>query len=137
MTSTFDAAPFAVACPACRATVGVGRDLVGSAASCPLCAANFRVPDPGPVPSDEPAPCGERQPAAPAPVPDDRPTSAVASLPTLQVEQPPRRIPGPDGMIELRRLSPEEKARRRLRRNLVLVVCGVAILLVLAATLAR
>ena len=47
--SVVDTPPFAVACPSCRATIGVERSLVNEPARCPLCGGTFRVPDPGPI----------------------------------------------------------------------------------------
>lgn len=139
MSTSPEVIPFAVACPGCRATVGVGSDLIEQIACCPLCGGAFRVPDPGPLPATEPATTPSAAAAtdhsATAP-PDSDPDGTAAPAP-LRLQPPTRRIAGPDGEIELRRLSPEEKARRRVRRNLVLVIAGVTILLVLAAILAR
>ncbi len=135
MSTSPDVTLFAVACPGCRATVGVGSDLIEQIACCPLCGGAFRVPDPGPLPATTPSEAAATDHSAMSPT-DSAPDGTAAPAP-LRLQPPTRRIAGPDGEIELRRLSPEEKARRRVRRNLVLVIAGVTILLVLAAILAR
>ncbi len=139
MSTSPDVTLFAVACPGCRATVGVGSDLIEQIACCPLCGGAFRVPDPGPLPASEPATPPSETVATDRSVmlPPDSVADGAAAPAPLRLQPPTHRIAGPDGEIELRRLSPEEKARRRVRRNLVLVIAGVTILLVLAAILAR
>lgn len=102
----------AVACPSCHAALAVPGPLVGGAARCPLCTGAFLVPLP-PRPAavetapEPPQPRGELEFAEPA----------------------NRRIAGEDGVIELRRLTPEEKAARRARRNAIMLLTGVAILM--------
>lgn len=145
---------FAVACPGCRSTVAVDRGLVGEAARCPLCAADFLVPDPGPAPPAErvppstpadrardviPAPTASIAAAAPpeatrsrlVPPADDQPGRAPREEP----------LPHPVGAdVEAapgRRRAKDERSRRRSRRTLVIMIGGITILLALAAMLGR
>jgi hypothetical protein len=47
----------------------------------------------------------------------------------LQFQEPVRTVVSGDQVITLRRLTPEEKALRRTRRNIVMMLCGVSILM--------
>jgi hypothetical protein len=145
---------FAVACPGCRATVAVDRGLVGDAARCPLCAAGFLVPDPGPAPPAErvspPSPADRAHDVIPAPAASGAaaapPEAAPARLVPPADDQPgraPREEPLPHpvgadvGAAPDRRLAKDERSRRRSRRTLVIMIGGITILLALAATLGR
>jgi hypothetical protein len=55
----------------------------------------------------------------------------------LAVREPMRTVGSGDGAIVLRRLSPAERAARRTRRNLVMLVGGVSILLTIVLLLGR
>jgi hypothetical protein len=98
----------AVACPGCHAALAVSSPLFGQAAACPVCGAGFLAPMP---------------PAAPAFGRPDEPAE-------------PRTIGHGSERIELRRLTPEEKAARRARRNLITLGLGTLFLfaIVLVAT---
>jgi len=120
----------AVACPSCHAALAVASDLVGAAARCPLCAKGFRVPTPDAQP---PLPAAPRTgldavvpDLAPAPQPADR---------GMQFAEPVKTIATADGVIELRRLTPEERAARRARRNLIMLLAGVGILIAIVLIL--
>lgn len=103
----------AVACPSCHVALAASVSLVGAAAQCPLCTAGFIVPElPRPEP---PKPRGEMEFAEP----------------------PAATIEGEEGVIELRRLTPEEKARRRARRNAIMLLSGVTLLLTIVLVLGR
>ena len=81
--------------------------------------------------------------AGPAPGPSDQPAVDVASLPQteptpldpaaadLVFREPVRTIRQGNTVIEIRRLTPEERRTRRFRRNLMMIVVGVSILLVI------
>jgi hypothetical protein len=47
----------------------------------------------------------------------------------LQFQEPVRTVVSGDQVITLRRLTSEEKALRRTRRNIVMMLCGVSILM--------
>ena len=49
--------------------------------------------------------------------------------PELQFQEPLRTVGSGDQVITLRRLTPEEKAGRRARRNLIMMLTGVSILM--------
>lgn len=148
----------AVACPACFGAIAVGAELLGQAAECPLCGRGFRVPlpavpdSPRPTASSDPAagdqttqpvarPRKRRRDTTPeppshepviGPVPDDafaasQPQAAPAA--ELQFQEPVRTVVSGDQVITLRRLTPQEKASRRARRNLIMMLAGVSILM--------
>jgi hypothetical protein len=148
----------AVACPTCFGAIAVGTDLLGQAADCPLCGRGFRVPVAGvadaPRPSAWAAPAavapsttpparprkhrGEAAPEPPPyepvsqPAPEDpvaEPQPQAAPVAELQFQEPLRTVLSGDHVITLRRLTPEEKAVRRGRRNLIMMLTGVSILM--------
>ena len=104
----------AVACPGCHAALAVASPLFGQAAACPVCGAGFLAPVP---------------PAAPTP-----PAAPVFGRPDEPVA--PKTIGYGSERIALRRLTPEEKAARRARRNLITLGLGTLFLfaIVLVAT---
>lgn len=65
-------------------------------------------------------------PVAPRPVPIT-PTPTEGNV--LAIKDRPKVVGEGDDAVEVRRLSPEEKARRRAVRNVILFIVGVAILL--------
>ena len=81
--------------------------------------------------------------ADPAPSPSDQPAVDASSLPEteqtpldpaaadLVFREPIRTIRQGNTVIEIRRLTPEERRIRRFRRNLMMIVIGVSILLVI------
>ena len=147
----------AVACPTCFGAIAVGSDLLGRPAECPLCGDGFRVPVAGvadaprqppaasPTPEASPPrredssrnhrPAARPEPAAPdfvAASPQDslaelQPSAKPAG--ELQFREPVRTVVSGDQVITLRRLTPEEKATRRARRNVVMMIAGVSILM--------
>lgn len=149
---------FVIACPGCRATIAADRSLVGGPAQCPLCADRFRVPDPGPErparaqqqadpqatsdaaslsPAVAAAHTAAQGPTAAtasvaAPRPDERATVHPAGARPTEGLEPAE---APAGLR--RRASARERARRRSRRTLVIMLGGITILLVLAAVLGR
>lgn len=140
MTPSANGRLFVVACPACGGWSAATDAMAGVAACCPLCAAAFRVPTP---PQDAPAPPPAPAPAVAIAVPatpaaDPPPTfevpdhvfAAAAPVAELQFREPPPKTIGHAGqVIELRRLTPEEKDARRRRRNLIILMTGAAILI--------
>jgi hypothetical protein len=153
----------AVACPTCFGAIAVGHELLGQPADCPLCGTGFRVPAqtvadaprPSPLASstaDAPAPRQETPPRKQRHAPPQQPTpsdlaaplpedSAAESMPSpapaaeLQFQEPVRTVVSGDQVITLRRLTPEEKAARRTRRNLVMMLSGVSILMAIVLLL--
>jgi len=105
----------AVACPTCFGAIAVGSELLGHPAECPLCGQGFLLPVAGVA--DAP-----RQPPAASPAAD-------APAAELQFQEPVRTVVSGDQVITLRRLTPEEKALRRTRRNVVTMLAGVSILM--------
>lgn len=106
----------AVACPRCHAAIAVPLTLFGQPAACPICAGGFLAPQAVPQRS-----------AATMPLERQRFDTS---------EPPPQTIRHGGQEIELRRLTPEEKAVRRVRRNIITIGAGTAILfaIVLLAT---
>jgi hypothetical protein len=134
--STFAPEPLlAIACPWCHAALAVTADLCGHPSRCPLCAGCFLAPRPPVEPAEPP-------PATPSADPDSPqwPTltadsavaeAASASRPRGELEfvEPVKTVGSGANTIQLHRLTPEEKAARRARRNLVLLVAGVSLLM--------
>jgi hypothetical protein len=101
----------------------------------------------GSADADEPAEVVEITPAAPSAPPrraaprQASPQAAGDNLPVvggtpldpkaseLSFSEPVRTIRHGDAVIEIRRLTPEERRARRFRRNVLMVVVGVSILL--------
>jgi hypothetical protein len=149
---------FVVACPGCHGAIAATAALAGAAACCPLCAAAFVVPVPeppaAPVPAAEPpsarpaaaersapivAPVTDAGPSGPVDwteTPDSNLSDGLVSQPEPQPEpdremtfrEPVRTVGSGANVIELRRLSPEEKDARRRRRNILMLLTGGAIL---------
>lgn len=137
--SVIDTPPFAVACPGCRATVGVARSLVNEPARCPLCGGTFRVPDPGPIrPTRSTAPQPRDATPAPAASPAaDAPPPAPREVAPQRQQPTGRPTPARDDAGERARLAAYDRARRRTRRTIIVLLVGIAILVVLALSLAR
>lgn len=91
--------------------------LAGGAAQCPLCAGGFLVP----------------VPLSPVAAPLEQPPQPRSELEFA--EPVPATIAGAEGVIELRRLKPEEKAARRSRRNAIMLLTGVSILMTIVLLL--
>jgi len=148
----------AVACPSCFGAIAVGAEMLGQAAECPLCGCGFRVPLPTvadsppqpPVAVSTAATLATEPPARPnkirrettpepppsKPVSPPAPQNPFAEPQTpahpnaeLQFQEPLRTVGSGDQAITLRRLTPEEKAGRRARRNLIMMLTGVSILM--------
>jgi hypothetical protein len=95
----------------------------------------------------EPASVPQEQ--VPIPVAPKRPASKAANLPPgaialptadgemVVVTQSPKTVGSGDDAVEVRRLAPEEKARRRLRRNALLWTICILVLLVVFYFLTR
>jgi hypothetical protein len=123
----------AVACPRCHAALSVGIDLVRHAARCPRCGKGFLVPEPRVEPA---APAAPRT-GLDAVVSDVAPVAAAASHPEMQFSEPVQTIETEEGVVELRRLTPEERAARRARRNLVMLLAGMGILVAIVLIFGR
>jgi len=113
----------AIACPGCGVAVAVGVAFLGQAAECPLCGSGFRVPSPDlstpQLPSTADLPSAE--------------TSGQNAQ--LAFDEPVTTVGSGDATITLRRLTPAEKASRRARRNLVMMLAGVSILMAIVLLL--
>ena len=119
---------FQFACPYCSGQFAVENPPAGHAIACPNCGGTVALPADLPPPVAEPATM-----VAKSPVADDPFDFLDISEPTarpLQIKQ--RTLP-----TNVRRLSREEKERRRVRRNLVLMVAGLLVLAIAAAGLSR
>jgi hypothetical protein len=152
----------ALACPTCFGAMAVGTDLLGKAAECPLCGCGFRVPLTGiaDTPSQPAAAISAASPAAEQPArprhhhrqatqnatpPKPAGPPAIektfnepppqAPVKELQFQDPVRTVGSGDQVIALRRLTPEEKAVRRARRNLIMMLTGVSILMAIVFSL--
>lgn len=137
--SATDTPPFAVACPSCRATVGVDRSLVNEPARCPLCGGTFRVPDPGPIrPTRATAPQNTDTTPAPVRSPAGDAPQPAPTQPAPQRQQSANRpTPARDDAGERARQAAQERRRRRSRRTIIVLLMGIGILVVLALNLAR
>jgi len=109
----------AIACPGCGVAVAVGVAFLGQAAECPLCGSGFRVPSPD---------LSTPQLPSTANVP-----SAIQA--ELAFDEPVTTVGSGDATITLRRLTPAEKASRRTRRNLIMMLAGVSILMAIVLLL--
>lgn len=109
-----------VACPSCHAALAVSAAIAGAAARCPLCLRGFLVP----LPTWQ-LPLESEEPASPAPPRE------------LEFHEPVTTLDCGDRVIELRRLTPEEKAARRARRNLIMLLAGVSILMTIVLVFGR
>jgi len=112
------ASDFVVECPGCRRPLAVRRDRAGRAVRCPECRAEFVVPQP-------------QLPTEACDLPDDLPDAsppddAEAAGPTFR--EPVKTLETTTGTVVLRRLTPEERAQRRARRTLILMVAGALLL---------
>lgn len=121
----------AIACPGCSVAVAVGVVFLGQAAECPLCGSGFRVPSPDPgtqqLPATSNVPAAPQLPATP--------DSPAAMRPRLAFDEPVTTVSSGDAIIPLRRLTPAEKASRRTRRNLIMMLVGVSILMAIVLLL--
>lgn len=84
-------------------------------------------------PETPPAPASSQPeptppPAGPEPLPSVG-EAAAANVAELAFKEPVRTVRVGREVIEIRRLSPEERRARRIRRNLLMIVVGVSILL--------
>jgi len=113
----------AIACPGCGVAVAVGVAFLGQAAECPLCGSGFRVPSHSPGP-DLSTPQLSATPQLP---------SAIQA--ELAFDEPVTTVGSGDATITLRRLTPDEKASRRTRRNLIMMLAGVSILMAIVLLL--
>lgn len=70
---------------------------------------------------------------------DDPLAAAASPAPSseLAFHEPVMTVGSGDNVIELRRLTPEEKAQRRARRNIVMLLLGVSILMTIVLSLGR
>ncbi len=80
------------------------------------------------------APEGVELPNTPADFPHLGPAMLTPEEKDLDLREPVRTIRQGDTVIELRRLTPEERQARRFRRNVMMVVIGVSILLAIVVT---
>lgn len=153
-----DAALVVVACPACHSPSAAAEADAGEAVRCPVCASAFLVPvlaAARPIHRSNDAPQPATIPdAATMPEPDavvavtepgvadprglDESFGAAATAPAaasqadpLQFREPVRTVRVGREVIELRRLTPEELAVRRARRNILMLLTGAAVLIVL------
>lgn len=133
----------AVACPTCFGAIAVGTDLLGQAAECPLCGRGFQVPHAAVAAPPQQSPASSPVPMAPAEAPPAQAApsngqpSDLASGPAndLAFQEPVRTITSGGQVVTLRRLTPEEKAVRRGRRNLIMMLTGVSILMAIVLLL--
>jgi hypothetical protein len=138
---------FAVACPTCSAALAVGDDIVGDLAACPVCDARFLVPEPEmppppPAARDSVAAEGSAGKADPAwremaTSLAESPAQPVERHRDMEFREPVRTLETEEGMIELRRLTDEEKRIRRTRRNVITLLVGTVILIVITLLLGR
>jgi hypothetical protein len=84
-------------------------------------------------PSAEPGPVEPPAAASPGEFPAAATASPLPRAGDLAFKEPVRTMLVGGEMIEIRRLSPEERRSRRFRRNLLMIVIGVSILLVIVA----
>jgi LSD1 subclass zinc finger protein len=138
------ASDFVVECSGCRQPLAVRRDSAGRAVRCPECRAEFLVPPPELPTADGTLPPARSEamarPAADAPTAfelPDLPPPEHAEAPGPAFQEPVKTLQTPTGTIVLRRLTPEEKAQRRARRNLILLLAGAMLLFVFVILFGR
>jgi hypothetical protein len=125
-------APVAFSCPHCSGRFEAENPPAGTAVACPHCRGAVS-------PSDDAAGAAREDPLAFLSPPAD----STAPLVPFDLDEPKsiaRRAARRDrGRLprQVRRLSREEKARRRARRNLVLMTLGIVVLVVAAVLLSR
>jgi len=126
-----------VACPACLSAVVVSADLFGRAAECPVCGSGFRVPLPGVFEASQEQtqrPVLEPE-QEPEPEPELSSNSELKVPIELRLNEQVRTVGSGDNVIELRRLTPEEKAARRTRRSVIMMCAGVSLLMAIVLLL--
>jgi ribosomal protein S27E len=133
-----------VACPSCGGTFQVPPSTAGMQLPCPACRQLVSIPEmTGPsLPADASEPVesllppgaanaatlpGEQMPLPAAPRPAF--VAPATEGDRLVVQERPKVMGEGHEAVELRRLSPEEKARRRAVRNAILFLLGLAVLL--------
>ncbi|MCE9545396.1 MAG: hypothetical protein K8T25_07755 [Planctomycetia bacterium] len=147
-----------LACPWCNGSFQVTADMVGQQVACPHCNESVSVPvaeagpfdpppvvehaEPAPPPAAEAIAAGQptavsTDPMAPASIAATADIHAVATTAAatavLAPEQSTRKIVVGDKVVEIRRLTPEQRARRRFTRNLVMIgICVVIMICTLA-----
>jgi len=101
----------------------------------PLPSTRLRVAPPAaepPVPYDA---NGAERDEALAPAPADTSSEPAPVDPAIAFREPVKTILHGDQVLELRRLTPEERRLRRARRNLLILVIGAALLVALVTAL--
>jgi len=152
-----DLADLPAACPICR-----GHFLVPHPQSPPQPEPQPQ-PDPEPQPQPQPQPEPQPQPATsaaaqhtPAGIAEPPPPAGLSAEPAdfldrlelpeegpapidpaLAVHEADRTIATDHGEVTVRRLTREERSRRRLRRNLVMLLVGLLILMAIVVVLGR
>lgn len=86
-----------------------------------------KLAPPQPEPKTEAA--LDQPPTATFEPPPAEPSLPEPALADLAFREPLRTVRVGDALIELRRLSPEERRSRRFRRNLLMIAIGISILL--------
>ncbi|MFM7290391.1 MAG: hypothetical protein ACKOWG_00290 [Planctomycetia bacterium] len=82
-----------------------------------------RAAEPEPAPSQEPV--------------DGEPPAEPERSAEMQLQEPVRTIVSGDRVVTLHRLSPEERSIRRARRNVVMLLTGVSLLMAIVLLLGR
>jgi hypothetical protein len=83
-------------------------------------------------PAVEPEPPAAAEPlVAVATFPTQQPAAVESPAGALVFQEPVRTVRHGNTVIEIRRLTPEERRTRRFRRNLMMVVVGVSLLLLI------
>jgi hypothetical protein len=135
-------------CPTCAASFEAPRSAGGTQLFCPQCHSPMTVPRtfgaeaPAPPPVPPPTRANEPRSSRPLPAtasnvapPRPAPTSGgTVVLPTadgrfVAVPEPAKVVGSGEREVEIRRLTPEERAQRRLARNLFLLIVGGLVLL--------
>ena len=143
---------FHFACPHCSGQFEVKHPPPGHAVACPHCGGGVALPPDMPLPVDAPTQRDESYSAEAPPAEPPMQTSGLGHAaapveppqafdfiepPTIAASRPASPAAGQRVLPEMRRLSREEKERRRTVRNLVLMVVGVVVLVVATVVLSR
>jgi hypothetical protein len=96
-------------CPRCRGTFQVTTDMAGRQMACPHCGGAVTIPGAATVETSQ------------ADAPPIVATSAGDALMAFRVKDANKKIVLGDRVVEVRRLTPEEKARRRLVKRIMLI----------------
>jgi hypothetical protein len=110
-------------CPRCGGAFRVTAEMAGQQMSCPHCQGVLTIPGPSMPPESHEAVAAREtltsQPLA-TPAAAAGPSDLAEPLMAFRIQEGPKKILVGDKIVEVRRLTPEEKAKRRFIKRLLL-----------------